>query len=112
LYEKEFPELVNTAISKSKGIKSKVIVISIPDYAFTPFGNGDSNISTNIDKYNRFAQNYSIANNITYIYITDITRMGLINTALVASDGLHPSGLAYTKFVERLLPFAIEKLND
>jgi acyl-CoA thioesterase-1 len=35
----------------------------------------------------------------------------LINTALVASDNLHPSTLAYTKFVERILPLALEILE-
>jgi len=36
----------------------------------------------------------------------------LTNTALVASDNLHPSELAYTKFVGRILPFAIEKIQN
>jgi len=112
LYEKEFPQLVNMAIAKSKGIKNRVIVISIPDYAYTPFGNGNTNISKNIDTYNLFAQNYCTANDITYINITDITRMGLTNPRLVASDGLHPSEFAYSQFVESILPFAIDKLSD
>lgn len=112
LYETEFPELVNTAISKAKSDKNNVIVVSIPDYAFTPFGNGNSNISTEIDQYNNFAKNYCATNNISYLNITDITRAGLINPNFVASDGLHPSELAYTKFVERLLPLAINKLKD
>ena len=99
VYETEFPELINTAISKTKGDKNNLIVLSIPDYAYTPFGNGDLNISTDIDKYNAFAQNYCSNNDIVFINITDITRMGLDNTALVASDGLHPSELAYSKFV-------------
>ena len=88
------------------------IVVSIPDYAFTPFGNGDTNISADIDRYNNFAQNYCTINNISYIYITEITRLGLIDTSLVASDGLHPSELAYTKFAQRILPLALEKLNN
>jgi acyl-CoA thioesterase-1 len=29
----------------------------------------------------------------------------------VASDGLHPSELAYTKFVERILPLALAKVD-
>lgn len=114
LYETEFPELVTTAITKAKGDKNKVIVVSIPDYAFTPFGqnNGNpTNISEQLDQYNAFAQNYCEQNNITYVNITDITREGLNNPDLVASDGLHPSELAYTKFVERILPLAIEKLQ-
>jgi len=114
LYETEFPELIATAITKAKGDKNKVIVVSIPDYAFTPFGQNNGNpttISEQLDQYNAFAQNYCEQNNITYVNITDITREGLNNPELVASDGLHPSELAYTKFVERILPLAIEKLQ-
>src|SRR5690606_32571540 len=114
LYETEFPELVTTAIAKAKGDKSKVIVVSIPDYAFTPFGQNNGNpttISEQLDQYNAFAQNYCEENNITFVNITDITREGLNDPDLLASDGLHPSEFAYTKFVERILPFAIEKLQ-
>lgn len=112
VYEQEFPELVNTSIALAKGKKSKVIVVSIPDYAFTPFGSGDVNISNEIYKYNDFAQNYCEANDIEYVFITDITREGLSNPKLVATDGLHPSELAYSKFVERILPKAKVALAD
>jgi acyl-CoA thioesterase I len=112
LYEQEFPELVAIAIEKAQGKKENVIVVSIPDYAYTPFGNGNATISTQIDTYNAFAQNYCAANNITFISITDITRLGLAQPNLVASDGLHPSALAYSKFVERILPVAILAIND
>lgn len=110
IYETEFPELVDIAITKAKGDKNRVIVVSIPDYAFTPFGNGNTTISSEIDAYNAFAENYCNANNITFENITDITRNGLEDTDLVASDGLHPSEKAYSLFVERLLPYALEKL--
>lgn len=114
LYEQEFPALVNTAISLASGNSNKVIVVSIPDYAYTPFGQGSSNpsqISTEIDEYNNFAETYCDNNNISFINITDITREGLVNPDLVASDNLHPSKLAYTKFVERILPVALEKIQ-
>jgi len=111
LYEQEFPELVATAIQKAKGDKNKVIVVSIPDYAYTPFGNGNTNISPQIDSYNSFAENYCNANTITFVNITDITRLGLAQPELVASDGLHPSTIAYSKFIERILPKAKEKLE-
>jgi acyl-CoA thioesterase-1 len=106
VYEQEFPELVVTAIQKAKGMKENVIVISIPDYAYTPFGVGNSSISNEIDTYNTFAENYCNANNILFLNITDITRLGLTQTELVASDGLHPSKIAYSKFAERILPKA------
>ncbi|WP_248724909.1 SGNH/GDSL hydrolase family protein [Seonamhaeicola sp. ML3] len=111
IFETEFPELVNDAIRFAKGEKENLIVVSIPDYAFTPFGNGRSTISNGIDKYNNYIENYCNANDITYIYITDITREGLEKPELVASDGLHPSAVAYSKFVSRMLPEALKKLG-
>jgi lysophospholipase L1-like esterase len=112
LYEQEFPALVEKAIQLAKGDKSNVIVVSIPDYAYTPYGQGSSTISSQINAYNTFAQNYCSQNQIEFVNITDITQQGLINPALVAADGLHPSELAYAQFVERILPKAISVLGQ
>ncbi|OOV28419.1 lysophospholipase [Flavobacterium sp. LM5] len=109
LYEREFPQLTQTAIALAKGNKDNVIVISIPDYAYTPFGQQfgtPTKISTEIDRYNAFAKSYCDANGITFINITDITRQGLKETYLVATDGLHPSEKAYSLFVDRIAPKA------
>ncbi|RXR24631.1 SGNH/GDSL hydrolase family protein [Flavobacterium stagni] len=111
LYQTEFPELVQTAIQKAKGDKSKVIVVSIPDYAFTPYGGGNPAITNGLLPYNQFAADYCAQQQITFVNITDITQLGLQQPNLVASDGLHPSTLAYTKFVERILPVALQKLG-
>lgn len=114
LYEQEFPELVQIAIEKAGGDKNRVIVVSIPDYAFTPFGQNSSNpqqISSQINQYNAFAENYALENDITFINITDISRLGLQQPNLVANDNLHPSEIAYTRFVERILPWSKEKLG-
>lgn len=112
LYEQEFPELVSKSINLAKGNPKHVIVLSIPDYAFTPYGHGSTSISLQIDQYNNFAKGYCAANNITFIDITDITRNGLTQPELVANDGLHPSEIAYAKFVERLLPIAKQILSE
>jgi len=40
--------------------------------------------------------------NVRYINITDISRQGMIQPSLVASDGLHPSGAMYSLWVERI----------
>ncbi|MFA9190501.1 SGNH/GDSL hydrolase family protein [Flavobacterium sp. FZUC8N2.13] len=115
VYEKEFPELVTKAISLAKGDKAKLIVVSIPDYAYTPFGQsyGDPNsISIEIDRYNAFAKSYCEANSILFINITDITRQGLNRPSLVASDGLHPSETTYALFTEKLLPKAVAVLTE
>ena len=68
-------------------------------------------LSEELNAYNDFAKSYSNQNEVSFIYITDITRQGLNNPELVASDGLHPSKLAYSKFVELLRPVAMEKLE-
>jgi len=117
LYEKEFPELVLKAITLAKGDKKNVIVVSIPDYAYTPFAKNLSQsqkekITKEIEQYNAFAENYCKANDLVFVGITDITRQGLNNPNLVASDGLHPSQSAYMLFVERILPQAKVALQD
>lgn len=109
VYEKEFPELVSKAIMLAKGDRKNVVVISIPDYAYTPygqslFGQQSTTISAEIDQYNSFAENYCNNNQVAFVSITDITRMGLSNPNLVASDGLHPSQTAYKMFVDRMMP--------
>lgn len=108
VYQKEFPELVNKAIALAKGDKKNVVVLSIPDYAYTPYGNNTGQIqkekiTKEIEQYNTYAENYCKMNDIVFVGITDITRQGLINPNLVASDGLHPSESAYLLFVERML---------
>jgi len=106
--------LLTKAIQLRKGNKNNVIVVSIPDYAFTPFGQNTSNavsISEEIDEYNAFAKNYAALNGVLFINIADITRQGIQNQNLVASDGLHPSDLVYSKFVQRIYPIAKLKLG-
>ena len=113
-YETQFPQLVEKALESVNNRVDKVVILSIPDYAYTPFGQSSSDpdeISDEIDTYNNFAKAYANERNITFLDITDITRMGLDEPSLVASDGLHPSELAYTRFVERLLPIAVEKIE-
>ena len=112
-YENEFEELISTSISLTKSQNSDdLIVISIPDWAYTSLGQNYNLefISGQIESYNQFAQNYCYENNISYVYITDITRLGLNQPELVAPDGLHPSATAHTLFVNRILPVVEQKI--
>jgi acyl-CoA thioesterase-1 len=117
IYEKEFPALITKAIMLAKGDKRNVLVISIPDYAYTTFGTTQMQgqgmrISNEINQYNSFAEHYCVTNGVSFVSITDITRKGLENPNLVASDGLHPSAGAYSLFVERILPKVKMILQD
>ncbi len=102
-YKPEFTDLLNMAIQFAGGKKERVFVVSIPDYAYTTFGKGNPTISKQIDEYN--AANEAITKNrgVTYINITPISREGLKDPSLVASDGLHPSGKQYSRWVQLLL---------
>lgn len=114
LYEREFPKLLDIAIQAAQGNPKNVVVVSIPDYAFTPFGQKSSNskkISEEIDQYNAFAKEIATKKGVAFQDITDITRTDLANQELVAKDGLHPSATAYTLFVDRLFNLVKEGLD-
>lgn len=103
-YEPDLRKIIDIALKIVDQDSSRLMILSIPDYAYTPFGNGFANISEEIDAYNdikrRVAEEYGIA----YIYITDISREGLDNPSLVAADGLHPSKEQYARWVRTILP--------
>ena len=101
VYETEFPELLETAIQLAGGDKKKVFVLSIPDYGYTPFGQGNqSSISAELDMYNEINKTITETEGISWFDITPISRNGLDQPELVATDGLHPSGEMYRQWVE------------
>jgi lysophospholipase L1-like esterase len=103
-YGKEFEGLLKTAIKLAGGKKSRVFVLSIPDYGYTPFGKKDqATIRKGIDAYNKINEAVAQRLNVKYYNITDISRRGLAEPDLVAFDGLHPSGKMYTEWIERIL---------
>lgn len=103
-YSREFEDLLNTAIEYAGRDVSKVFVLSIPDYGFTPFGfPRQPQISMQIDTFNSVNKHIAKGKGVTYIDITDISRLGLKEPALVATDGLHPSGKMYRLWVNRIL---------
>jgi len=102
-YKPRFEELLLTAVECAQGNKDAVFVLSIPDYAYTPFGRASSTITKEIDAFNNINKSITQTYNIAYIDITPISREGLANPSLVASDGLHPSGLMYSRWVSLIL---------
>ncbi len=102
-YETEFKQLLTMAVQLAKGKKENVFVVSIPDYGFTPFGKPKQHqITEAIDGFNAVNKRIAAASGIRYFNITDISRQGLEQPYLVASDGLHPSGKQYSQWVERI----------
>jgi len=110
-YKPEFEALLNQAIGFAGGRKDRVFVVSIPDYAYTPFGQGKPDISAGIDAYNAANRAISEQNGVRYFDITAISRLGFDDPDLVASDKLHPSGKQYTLWVKTILPGVLEMLQ-
>jgi lysophospholipase L1-like esterase len=103
-YILEFEELLNMAIAFAGGDKSKVFVVSIPDYGFTPFGKEkQKKISEELDEFNRINKMVGDKYQVSYFNITPISRKGFDNPELVAADNLHPSAKQYSQWVEVIL---------
>jgi len=103
-YEPDLREIIDRALEIVDQDLSRVFMLSIPDYAFTPFGNGNEGITEEIDDYNAINERIAAEYKITYIDITPISRNGLNNPSLVAGDGLHPSADQYRQWVQEIIP--------
>ena len=108
VYKTEFTALLNQAVKFAGGHKNRVVVVSIPDYAYTSFGGGSTRISTEIDNFNAANEQITKANGIAYVNITPISREGIKDPSLVASDGLHPSGKQYGRWVLEMMPTVLK----
>lgn len=105
-YRQRFTVLLQKSIGLARGKKSNVVVLSIPDYSVTPFAasSDTARIRQEIDWFNDINKSVTLAYNIAYLDITPSTREARTNPALIATDRLHPSGLEYKKWAERLGP--------
>jgi lysophospholipase L1-like esterase len=106
-FKRQYEELLQYALQRAGQRKERVIVLSIPDWAFTPYGQGFGNpalISQKIDQYNAAKRSITESYGIAFVNVTDVSRRGLEMPELVASDQLHPSEKQYTEWVRLLLP--------
>lgn len=114
-YRKELPALLNRAIGLAGGNPQRVIVLSIPDYGATPFGQGSGDaarIGQEIDKYNAIAGAACSEAHVRYVDITPGSRRAAEDKSLIADDGLHPSGKMYAEWVKLALPEARAALGQ
>ncbi len=102
-YRKEFTSLLSQAITLSGNRPAHVLVVSIPDWGVTPFAEGRdrAKIAREIDQFNQVNREEAQRAGVLYLDITDISRQP--RPEFIASDGLHPSGLMYQAWVDRLV---------
>lgn len=101
-YRSELKQLLDIAINYAGGKKEHVFVLSIPDWGVTPFAEGKDRgkIAAEIDEYNRVKKEECEKLGVKFYDITGISRT--IDPALIASDGLHPSGKMYKMWVDKI----------
>ncbi len=104
LFEKEFPELLQTAITLAQGKPENVFVLSIPDWSVTPFARlrDKGKIVKELKLYNTLIEAEAKKMNVRYFDITQISRNASVNPSLIASDSLHPSKKMYRLWVKKI----------
>ena len=106
-YEPDLREIVEFALQLVKGDTCKVFMLSIPDYAYTPFGKGKAIISQELDAYNTVNKQIAQEYHIPWVDVTAPSRKGLENPELIAEDGLHPSARQYGLWVGEIRPLLV-----
>ena len=95
IFENEIVTLINYGKARSKN----VVLLSIPNYGYTPFGNEKKQeISKELKKYNSEIKSKSKELKTKYVSITEISEKNIVK--LVAEDNLHPSAFQYSLWVE------------
>lgn len=112
-YREEFIFLLNKAIEYAGGDAKRVIVLSIPDWGVTPFAQSrdSKKIATEINLFNSVNREESEKAGVYYVDITPGSRAAVTDSALIAADGLHPSGKMYAEWAELAYPQVLKILE-
>jgi acyl-CoA thioesterase-1 len=109
-YEANLMEILD--VLESRLPVDRIVTVSIPDYTVTPAGGdyGDpADQHDGIVAANAMMARLARERGLTFVDIFDLSLRASEDRALVADDGLHPSGAQYALWVERIAP-AVERL--
>jgi lysophospholipase L1-like esterase len=112
IYVAEYEALLQQAVAFAGGKPERVFAVSIPDYGVTPFASGKDaeKIARELDWYNAAAQGICQRYGVIFLNITPISRRAASDPALIADDGLHPSGAMYKAWVDEVLAGPVSEL--
>jgi len=113
-YREDFRFMLGKAIEYAGGDPKRVVVLSIPDWGYTPFAatRDIEQISIVIDEFNTINLEETKSAGAHYVDVTLISRMGLDDFDLIAQDRLHPSGKMYAMWAEKTLPVVVDILKN
>ncbi|MBV6644136.1 MAG: SGNH/GDSL hydrolase family protein [Cyclobacteriaceae bacterium] len=113
LFKSEFKAHLLQAIKLAKGLRSRVFVLSIPDYGVTPFAQekNPQKIAQEINRYNTISRGICQELGVKFFDITEHSRLAAKDQSLVAEDGLHPSKKMYAYWADLASDWMVEILT-
>lgn len=113
-YQKNLSYIVDE-IQKTLPHKSKLILITIPDFGVTPKGalySGGRDISKGITEFNDIIKAEAKKRGLVCVDIFPLSKGMLHHQDLVAADGLHPSAKEYALWEAFMFPEAKKLLSQ
>ncbi|WP_339901146.1 GDSL-type esterase/lipase family protein [uncultured Cyclobacterium sp.] len=105
-FHEELIELIETTQSFLKSSKKHIVLVSIPDWGITRFGQSSKKpqdqISKEINAFNRVIIQEATKYGLPYINITESYRENGGNAENMVEDGLHPSRYIYKEWAFQL----------
>lgn len=104
-FRTDFHTLLLSSIEYTGNRRTRVFVLSIPDWGCTEFGSGNrEEVGKSIDKFNAVAKEECEKEKILFVDITPISRKALNDPTMVAVDNLHYSKKMHQLWVDEALP--------
>ena len=114
-YRGEFSALLDRAILLVHGRSDRVLVLSIPDWGVTPFGQASGRdravVARELDQYNAAAKAVCARRQVAFVDITPVSRELGDKPGMFVDDGLHPSRAMYAEWTKLALPVAKKVLS-
>lgn len=114
-YRQQFEQLLQRAIALAGEDPRRVLVLSTPDWGFTPYarqnGRDAAQVACEIDDFNAAEQACCGDYGVAFVDITPTSRENGADPAMLVEDGLHPSALMYRRWMEVALPVAVDLLS-
>ncbi len=114
-YRVELAALLQRAIGFAGGNPRHVMMLSIPDWGATRFGQQSGRdrtlIARELDAYNAAARELCDAQGVAFVDITPVSRERGAEASMQADDGLHPSAAMYALWVQQAQPVARRLLS-
>lgn len=115
-FQREFEQMLLTAIGFAGNLPNHVLVLSIPDWGVTPFatekGSDKEKVKTEIDAFNAAKQEICRKYGVVFLDITEEYRQIGSLPDMVVEDQLHPSALVYARWSQKLSEAVLEIYED